>query len=448
MLKHSKEWIPYTTDKMFAEKFKVEDNTPIHFIKNESYKKYLQIHWSWKKFYKKIWSYFVLPPSEWSNKRKEHAWIYLDDNLFDRQKELIKEMVSIYDSWKKSCFVVSGTGTGKWHIIPSLLKSFEWLKILILAPNNVVWDRLMDDINDVAVYARGKKIKEVDNDIVLTLYKTFNLYFDYLNWKFDMVIIDEWHHLWWQMEDNLYTWKSFICWMSATPYRNEYNEEWFKMFFWNIIDTEKQALPVKVFEHKFKYEYSSEDVIKASEWLPTTSPEIYRRLIIENKKRFEELVLMIDNIETKWFKNYIIFSDRLEHIDRLENLLKKEFTNKHVQVIKWKTDVLNVMKELKNKQDIIIIWSTSVVKEWMNIPQLEIGILFTSASFKWWLDQMAWRVRRFYWDKQYWYFIDFQDYISINWSKYKSPWVYSRRKAYKSFKWPIWNFINDFINKY
>ena len=109
--------------------------------------------------------------------------------------------------------------------------------------------------------------------------------------------------------------------------------------------------------------------------------------------------------------------------------LEKEFPNKYIVVIKWESDVLSIMEELKNKQDIIIVWSNAVVKEWMNVPQLEVWILFVSAAFRWWIDQMAGRVNRFYWNKQFWYFIDFQDEISIWWSKSKKLWVYSRRKA-------------------
>ena len=35
MLKLSKDWIAYTLDKYFAEEFKVEDNKPVHFIKDK-----------------------------------------------------------------------------------------------------------------------------------------------------------------------------------------------------------------------------------------------------------------------------------------------------------------------------------------------------------------------------------------------------------------------------
>ncbi len=447
MLKHSSNWIAYTTDKNFAEKFKVEDNKPIHFIKNKRYQEYLRIHWSYKKFYRCInKKYYVLPPSKWFNIVKKKWELKISDWLHARQKEWVEHVVNTYNEWKKSSFLISWTWTGKWHILPSIINSFDGLNILVLAPNNVVWERLMDDLWDLFFqYVRWKKILEFEWWLVLTLYKTFNMYFDHINSKFDIVIIDEWHHVWWQLETNLYLWKSFILWMSATPYRNEYNEDWFKMFFWDMYDTEKQALPVKVYEYKFKYEYAAEDVIAAQEWLPTTSPEIYRRLIIWNKSRYEDLVLIIENVSNKWFRNFIVFSDRLDHISKLEEILKNEFSNKHVVVIKWESDVLKIMEELKDRHDIIIIWSTSVVKEGMNIPQLEVWILFTSSSFKWWIDQMVGRVRRFYWDKEFGYFIDFQDYISIAWSKYKSPWVYSRRKAYKSFWWSIWNLVTEFI---
>jgi len=454
MIKHSKTWIAYTHSKEFAERFKVRDNTPIHMIKNERYKQYLKIHWSWKKFYKLVkreWKqYYILPPAKWyiSGSEKKYIWLY-DNSLYDRQKETVDFVLDMYNQKKKSCFVVAGTGTGKWHIVPSILNSFDDRKILLLAPNNVVALRLMDDLEWIAIYSRGKKIlNELDNRVVVTLYKTFNLYTDALNDKFDIVLIDEWHHMWWQLEQSLYTWKWFICWMSATPYRNDHNKDWFEMFFGNMLETKQQALPVEVYEHKFKYTYDYDAVVEASEWwLSLTSPEIYRRLIIGNESRYDELELMISNMQDrKWLKNFIIFSDRIEHLTKIEERLSNAFPNSTIRVIKWESDQMSIMEEMKDKQNIIIIWSTSVVKEWMNIPQLEAWILFTSASFKWWIDQMAWRVRRYYWDKKVWYFIDLQDYISIWWSKSKSLWVYSRRKAYKQFWWKIWNFVNDFIN--
>ncbi len=451
MLKHSKDWIPYTLSKEFAEKFKVKDNTPIHMIKNERYKQYLKIHGSWKRFYKHVkWTwYYVLPPSQWfiAGSEKKYIGLY-SDSLYDRQKETVDFVLDMYNQKKKSCFIVSWTGTGKWHIVPSILNSFDDRKILLLAPNNVVALRLMDDLKDIAVYSRGKKIlKELDNRVVVTLYKTFNLYTEELNKEFEIVLIDEGHHMWWQLEQSLYTWKGFICWMSATPYRNDHDKDGFEMFFGKMLDTNKQALPVEVYEHKFKHTYDIDAVVEAQKWLAPTSPEIYRRLIIGNNSRYEELELMIANMQDrKWLRNFIIFSDRIEHITKIEEYLVNAFPMSTVVVIKWESDQMSIMEEMKDKHDIIIIWSTSVVKEWMNIPQLEAWILFTSASFMWWIDQMAWRVRRYYWEKKAGYFIDMQDYISVAGSKFKSPWVYARRKAYKQFWWKIGNFVTDFIN--
>lgn len=445
MLKLSKDWIAYTLNKCFAEKFKVKDNKPVHFIKDERIKEYLQRFWSYKRFYKKIDKYYVLPPAKGFIVPKKKLNLFDTGNLYDRQKDAIQFILDTYNQWKKSCFLTSWTGTWKGHILPALIKSMEWLRVVVIAPNDVVWSRIMDDLH-MAKYVRWKKVLDCKHDVIVTLYRTFNIYKDHFNSNYDVVIIDEWHHVWWDLEDTLYIWKWFICWMSATPYRNEYNYDWFQMFFGNMLDTNKKALPIKVFEYKYKYEYSKEDVVKVVEDMSTTSPEVYRRLIINNKERYEHLAMIIENIESKWFKNFIVFSDRIEHIKTIEEVLRKEFPNKYIVVIKWESDVLSIMEELKNKQDIIIIWSNAVVKEWMNVPQLEVWILFVSAAFRWWIDQMAGRVNRFYWDKKFWYFIDFQDEISIWWSKSKKLWVYSRRKAYKEFWWPVWDLVNDFIS--
>jgi hypothetical protein len=40
--------------------------------------------------------------------------------------------------------------------------------------------------------------------------------------------------------------------------------------------------------------------------------------------------------------------------------------------VKGGSDQMKIMEELKGKQDIVIVGSTAVVKEGMNIPQLEV----------------------------------------------------------------------------
>ncbi len=123
--------------------------------------------------------------------------------------------------------------------------------------------------------------------------------------------------------------------MSATPYRNEYNEDGFKMFFGNIIDTHKQALPVEVYEHKYKSEYDIDEVVEAQKGISPISPELYRRLIIGNEQRYDELELMIMNMqERKGLRNFIIFSDRLDHIDKIEQKMRLSMPNSCVVVIK------------------------------------------------------------------------------------------------------------------
>ncbi len=81
-----------------------------------------------------------------------------------------------------------------------------------------------------------------------------------------------------------------------------------------MLDTEQKALPIKVYEYKYRYEYDQEEVVKAADGISSTSPEIYRRLFIGNKDRYEHLSMIIENLDSKGFKNYIVFSDRLDHI--------------------------------------------------------------------------------------------------------------------------------------
>ena len=140
-------------------------------------------------------------------------------NLHDRQKDAIQFILDTYNQWNKSCFLTSWTGTWKGHILPALIKSMEWLRVVVIAPNDVVWSRIMDDLH-MAKYVRWKKVLDCKHDVIVTLYRTFNIYKDHFNSNYDVVIIDEWHHVWWDLEDTLYIWKWFICWMSATPYRN------------------------------------------------------------------------------------------------------------------------------------------------------------------------------------------------------------------------------------
>ncbi len=192
MQEYSKDGIAFTRDKDFAERYKVKDNTNIHFVKNERYKQYLKIHGSRKKLYKKIQNYYVLPPSVGRLTTTSNYVAKLPDRLYARQREAVEQVVGYYNNAHKSCFLVSGTGTGKGVLAPAIIDSFHDRKILLLAPNNVVALRLMEDLVGVAKYSRGKKIlKELDNRVVVTLYKTFNLYFEELNKNYDIVIIDE-----------------------------------------------------------------------------------------------------------------------------------------------------------------------------------------------------------------------------------------------------------------
>jgi hypothetical protein len=58
--------------------------------------------------------------------------------------------------------------------------------------------------------------------------------------------------------------------------------------------------------------------------LSPDSNEIFRRLIIKNDKRYEELIKVLSKLDLDGYTKYIVFSDRVEHIERVISLLKEK----------------------------------------------------------------------------------------------------------------------------
>ena len=75
-------------------------------------------------------------------------------------------------------------------MLPCMVNSMKPLRVIVLAPSDVVGVRLMDDLH-MAKYVRGKKILKENHDVIVTLYKTFVNYIDDLKERYDVVIIDE-----------------------------------------------------------------------------------------------------------------------------------------------------------------------------------------------------------------------------------------------------------------
>jgi len=145
---------------------------------------------------------------------------------------------------------------------------------------------------------------------------------------------------------------------------------------------------MRVVTYKYKYEYSIDDFIDAGKWYAVDSPEINRRLVINNKDRLETLLEILDNVKSKYNK-IIIFTDRTSQIDLLSEQLPWAF------VMKWWLDNVATKNKLLWLDNYVLLAMEQVVREWMNIPGLEFWILFFSSSEINTIQQLAGRVRRF-----------------------------------------------------
>ena len=70
----------------------------------------------------------------------------------------------------------------------------------------------------------------------------------------------------------------------------------FEKYFGNFLDLNIEALPVKVLTHRVSYEYTMEDMIKASEGLNPETPEVYRRLVNSNIQKIKDLRLVLSKL--------------------------------------------------------------------------------------------------------------------------------------------------------
>ena len=214
-----------------------------------------------------------------------------------------------------------------------------------------------------------------------------------------MLICDEWHKVPPKRREQICKWKwSLIYWLSATPIRKEFWREWIEKLFGKIHLTWLTSLPVKVYIHRFRYNYNQEEMEEASEWLAPDSNEIYRRLVTNNKLRYQELLKVLKKLDSMWYTKYIIFSDRVSHIEQTIWILDSVWYNTIWYY--WKTDKDIADGLIKRHQNYIIVGHPSSCGEWFDVPELEVSILFTSTGWEWAVRQIAWRSKRYSWEKK------------------------------------------------
>jgi hypothetical protein len=326
------------------------------------------------------------------------------------------------------------------YIILGILSTFR-KRTLIIVPSTIIWLSLQKIIStycDCKFMTADEYRKVITKPNVLVMnWASYNKVRQ--NLDYSHIVTDEFHHLSLNRisQYNQFKW-DFIVWLTATPERKEFWVDWFRMFIWNVYDTNKQSLPVRILKYQFDYNYSIEESMKAQKWLAPDSPEFYRRLYWNNDTRNLHLKNIIDKLKAKWFRRMIIFTDRLDHVERISKVISPTF------ILTWETNKQKFLDDVGKVDDYIILAMSSCAWEWMSINNLECWILFLSTSWNNTIDQLAGRMRRYDWNKENAYMIDFIDNIQIAWSKTKKLWWYGRQNIYK-LKWRDVLSFNDYV---
>lgn len=446
-MRHDEFWRAYTLDKKEAMQNKAKDPRPIHFVKNEFLKKKFLKEGRRSYFFSQSNNRYYLSASYWQNN-----WNHKEDNIFEAptlynyQEHSVEEVYSRYSLWCRCALVYAPTGAGKTFIMLWVIQRLR-LKAVVVVPNVAIWWQLLEEYSkftDTKLQKWSKKI-ELWNITIMT-HQTFNRIYDDINWKIWLLVVDEWHHYPETRQKQVNEWKwDFIFFTTATVKRKEFYVDWFVECFWSIIEVpitqtlKDKVLPMDVHVYRHRSHYSAMDIYNAQKWLKPWSPELYRRLVVNDDERTKILAKIIQKYQKDWYNDFLVLTDRVEHVHRIYD----ELVKLGVSTYKFYSDTeKDITREQYNKTWGIIVGNIQCCWEWFNVPRLEVAILFVSSRWSNTIDQAAGRVRRAYGEKTKWIFIDFADLVS--WLKSwrtKDLWFYDRRKMYLQFWWNIQNIV-------
>lgn len=375
-------------------------------------------------FYKTEKNLYYMPPryrrgreTSTDNKIKQKKEIF---ELREGQKKSVEFVKN--NPWY-SILIDSMVGTGKTVQMLGIVNMYK-CKTIITAPSKAICAGIKNTFEpyfDVEVLTWTGIRKRIGQnnlpDIIVCHRQTAVNCWDLINdWGYELLLNDEQHHLSDGMKYicNTFKGKLGIVGFTWTPFRKEMEKEDFYHYFNDIYDTGLASLPVRVATYTYKHDYSTEEYIKATEWINPESPEVFRNLLINNDERVEELKKVIKDLYfKKRFKRIMIFVDRRSYIERLQREFPKAL------VIHWDTNKEKVIEEAKSRDEFLLLGMVSASWEWFDVPSIQCWVLFYSTSWKGSIEQMVGRARRFHWDKEYGYRVDFQDIGRVGDNDYK-----------------------------
>ena len=437
------------------DRFRIKDLREIaQFIKDPAQRQYFATHPKMIELYEKVkmddWTvrYYLPRWAYWDPEKPRDlslltAWplCILDDiagELYDYQFKAVESMINSIQStswW----LIVSDTWTWKTRMIRALAKCME-RPIVFVTPNITIQTNAVNSFAE-----RGMELipinglqEDIDPEKSYAChYKTLDMNYDKLNdWR-RILICDEAHIcpcdtllraicLW--RNDNE---RTCVFWVTATPYRQEFKQDGFKLIFGTMFETWAKALPMHVIRLKRNRSYTVDYMMQCKWDLSSESYEIYRNMLNNDEDRTQEI---IDMALKCYHKNeswkILIFCDRVEYAEKLYEKIKSEIWQDAILHI-GKTSKQDLQKSLEKSKQYIIVWTVGCCGEWLDLPALTTWILTFNTSNQKVIAQIAWRMRRNFEGKEYWFLIDFADIIQVWWGKKYYGWISWRAKIYE-----------------
>ena len=453
-MKETIHWTMYTTERFVANKYRLIDKSPNWWAKKSwvMYTKYVNLF-----YYDKSKKIYWLPPVTWKDTKAQFGFSYEIPvkpimKLWEWQQKTVDYCVRSFWQWTSSILIVSETATGKSIQMLGLVAAFK-CPTLIVVPSEAIGLGIQEKLQPYcdAQYLDGAKIRKAfDNsklpDVLITHRQSAVNCWDLINWKYDLMLNDEQHHLSDGMKMMCNTWEGRgIIWLTWTPFRKEMEQQDFLLYFQKIYETGLKSLPVRVLTHRYNHVYSMADFMKAAKGLDPESPEVLRRLVNANDDKIFDLQNVVKKLYHQCkFKRIMVFVDRLDYQKKIKELV---FPN--AILINWETDKEKVLEELKSKDEYLLIWMIGASGEGFDVPWIEIGILFFSTTWAGSIEQMVGRAKRFSDWKEYAYWLDFQEVSKIEPDQHKWFGMSDRLKLYKERWWPVMtldNYIKDLSN--
>lgn len=419
MIKQDRYWRLYTTSERFAQNFRaVSDKNP-SFIKNERAKRKREEEWKYIPFYycdDKTWRYYLpgsvydLPRVSMGSYNPEYA---PGKKMDDYQ---IKAIESVKEFTTKWMLLRSWEGTGKSAMTRAIAEWLynAWHKIVVIT-----------SVKDIQMDLE----KEIPFAEVMCMPTFTNRYEELNDGRF--LIFDEGHHTSQKKIKELCLWKWRFILSTASPDRsNEYGRDWFETICWYVHETNTEALPIKVVREVMENNFTVEQASQILEWLADDSPLRWQKLLAANQERNDRIV----DIAWKALasqKKVLVATRFVDHAKNLYDKLSKIHDN--VLLYTWSTNKKKVKEFIKDNDSFILVCSIWVIKEWFNVKDLMVGILACDIASYTPYRQFAWRMRRRYPGKKFWYVFDFKDKITFysDWNKIKTKYMnFNRRKKY------------------